>query len=191
MRGILSSISTYAILGGLLMSFFGVKEVYQRRNVSAEPQTVMLEDIALNKGEVSFASISGGFLDLDNAYEYQYESKGGSNLGNADVYIPVVNEQGDYKYTIKIKDDENLETTLEKEIYTGLLEPGSEMPSDLQDTYSGLFSGNELFVLDTEYDASDESTPLKTLLFFLGLIGLGILIKVWLHKTETQEILAE
>lgn len=185
MRGILSTISTYAILGGLLMSFFGAKEVYERRNVNAEPQLMQLQNVALTEGEVSFVSIAGGFLDLENAYEYQMESKSGSKLGNADVYIPVVTDEGAYKYTLKIEDDENIETALDQENYVGLLESGSEMPGDLIETYTELFPDNKLLLLDTDYQAGDENTSLKTLLFFLGLLGLGILIKVWLHKTET------
>jgi len=185
-RKFLETTAAFLILGGLLMSIFGLKEVYQRWNVNTEPQEMTLENVALIDEQVSFISIQGGTPDLDNTYEYQSRSKRGAKLGNPDVYVPMLSKSGEYRFTLKLKGDENFNQNLTVASFNGLLEPGTELPIDLQIQYEDLFPDDIHYVLDTNYQAGDENTSLKTLFVFLGIMFLGIIIQVLLSKTAPQ-----
>ncbi|MCK0165658.1 hypothetical protein [Marinobacter sp. S6332] len=171
-------ISFYAIIGGILISGWGLYQTYLKRNVGSEITALTTKQLDTLEQEFIYAEVTGGVPDFNNSYKISLTRKGKRELSSY-IFTPILNPStGKLSYIHKSNDGLDPSAVVQGAIdQKGLLEPASEVDSKLvealQESYPEI---SKTFVLDTNYNPKTGTSDLAkagigALMLLLGMGG--------------------
>ncbi len=187
MRNLIIKLATWAFLLGLVLSGYGVWEIYKQRNVSTTPEVMEIGGVADPQGQMVYASIQGGVVDYNNTYEYSLTTKNDVKL-NTEYYVPVINEDTEkVVYILKLGSEPTIAQMALEANFTGLLSSSGEIPEDLRVEFKKEYPGQTFLLLDSTYEPKAIMEKLLDLkIFFILMIG-GLIIRLALSSKSTPQ----
>jgi len=183
MKNLVIKISTWAIFLGLLFTGYGLWDIYEKKDVSTEAIKMKSESISDSDGSLVYVEISGGRLDVTNAYELSLSTKKtGTNL-SSDFYIPVLNEDS-VAYILKTPLAPTLQELSSTANYSGLLQSKSELPEKILSSYNKSFPTDNFSYLDSTYEPKTTIEKIFGLKIFVYLLLGGLAVRFMLNNNK-------
>lgn len=179
MKRFILKIANTAILFGLLLTGYGLWDIYKERNVGLEASDIAISSLPTASDTIQYAHVSGGQIDPENVYEYTLSTKKSDVKLSSDFYMPVIaDDEGTPGYILKLKDEPDVKQLLTTADYTGLLQSRSELPSKLLTAYESLYPGTGFLFLDTTYKPRSTMEKLAGLKIFFALFIIGLVVRL-------------
>lgn len=181
MKGLIIKGATWAMLGGLLVTAVGIWDMIKERNVSKTPTEISIADIQNLENTFTYATIKGGELDLSNTYTYKIKTRKRKTELLNHYFVPVIQKGAQANiYILKTTDKPVHQAT---NIFTGLLQPKDEMPSDLQHEYDKLYPTTDYYLLDTSHKAASFFESIQKVALFFAIAVAGFLVR-WYPRIQ-------
>jgi len=133
-RNQIQKFATLAIIAGVGLTCFGLWQMFEQRNVSANPELMDIASIN-SPGGLVYATVSGGTLDFANTFEYSIKRKRRTTMVKT-YFIPVMDNTSNKVTYILGTEQEPGDLSAVGPGYTGLLQNNSSIPNKLMDSYS-------------------------------------------------------
>jgi hypothetical protein len=191
MRRIFANASTLLLVLGIAGTVFGLWDIVRKSGINKEAQSIYVNDLESFDGNLLYAHIEGGRLDLSNSYEYSLSTRGRNVNLTSTFFTPVLNDENSHlAYIIATDAQPTYNDMLLQADYTGLLQTRSELPGSVRARYADKFPNARMFYLDTTYRPQQAIERLLELRLFLGLTLVGLATKLSLTRSGNTEMLA-
>ena len=188
MKRLIGKMATLAVLFGVVGTAIGLWDIARKSGINKQVLTLRVSDLQDFVGGLRYARIEGGRLDLSNSCEYRHNTRGRDGENASRYFTPVLNgENSHLAYIIETRAQPTRNDMLIRADYTGLLQSPSELPGSIRMRYVEKFPNARLLYLDTTYQPQTVMARLPELRTHLGLILLGLTVRLVLSKATKRE----
>lgn len=192
MKKFVVKIVTWALIIGVVGLGYGLWDIVKKSRVNKEVRSLNIDDMQSFDGDLLFAQIKGGRLDVSNTYEYSLSTRKTDVKLSSDYFTPVVNaSNSQVAYIIKTDTEPTLGDMLAQADYSGLLQGQSELPGKIRKAYEEKFPNTRLLYLDTTYRPQPMIARLLDLKVFLLLLVAGLVLRIILTRSGKDQPLVQ
>jgi hypothetical protein len=180
---IIKIVTLMLLIGGVGLGY-GVWDIIKKSGVNKEVKSFGIEDIQSFNGDLLYARINGGRLDISNTYEYSVSTRRTDVKLSSAYFTPVVNgKNSQVAYIIKTDIQPTASDMLVPADYSGLLQSESELPNKIRKAFVETFPSTQLRYLDTTYRPLPILDQLIDLKIFLLLLLAGLVLRIALTRS--------